>query len=362
LQDTARRLLPEEVRLHSCLRFRHALAETVDIRFSEEYQRAFYAGLQTCGSVWQCPICAAKISERRRGEVSQALDTCLREGGRAFLVTLTVSHGVGDDLRRVLSQVREARAKWRKGKMWDKWMRRLGFIGSIRSLENTHGANGFHPHTHELFLLSADPDEADVIEFERWASAKWRRCVEQVGGWANEHGFNLQRDMSDATYLDKDAEWNFSHEVTKSNLKNSHSKSGRSMNRLLHEAAEGDHEAGRLWAIYAKTFKGQRHIVWSDGLKKRYLPDVEQLSDEEAAQVAEDDATQLLASLEGSEFQKVVRLGLRGEVLDLAGQGDAFLLREYLAVLDVDVIPANKLVTSCQQVDSLQALYTGPPT
>ena len=35
---------------------------------------------------------------------------------------------------------------------------RQGFKGLIRSLEVTHGANGWHPHTHELWFLKGSAE------------------------------------------------------------------------------------------------------------------------------------------------------------------------------------------------------------
>lgn len=35
---------------------------------------AYYVGLQTCGSIWTCPVCAARISETRRKEVCHAME------------------------------------------------------------------------------------------------------------------------------------------------------------------------------------------------------------------------------------------------------------------------------------------------
>jgi len=46
----------------------------VDLRRSKLSDALYYAGLQTCGSPWACPLCSAKISERRREEVQQAID------------------------------------------------------------------------------------------------------------------------------------------------------------------------------------------------------------------------------------------------------------------------------------------------
>ena len=64
LQSMARAILPES-RTAKCLRIR---AHDCDVQVwkSREHGTASYGGLQTCGSVWTCPVCAAKIAERRR--------------------------------------------------------------------------------------------------------------------------------------------------------------------------------------------------------------------------------------------------------------------------------------------------------
>ena len=45
----------------------------VELNLLKEANRAFYKGLQTCGSVWTCPICANKIQEIRRQEIAHAM-------------------------------------------------------------------------------------------------------------------------------------------------------------------------------------------------------------------------------------------------------------------------------------------------
>lgn len=53
----------------------------------------------------------------------------------------------------------------RKGKLWDKFKQKISFEGLIRSLEVTHGKNGWHPHTHELWFISKDIEQEDFIEY-----------------------------------------------------------------------------------------------------------------------------------------------------------------------------------------------------
>src|SRR5712691_4776616 len=63
LQREAQALLPNE-RVAFCMR--RIQARTVDVLYSVQHQSAHYGGLMVCGSVWVCPLCAAKISEHRR--------------------------------------------------------------------------------------------------------------------------------------------------------------------------------------------------------------------------------------------------------------------------------------------------------
>ena len=59
---------------------------------------AGYSGLASCGSVWCCPQCAAKIATRRADERSKVMRAVDEAGGSAFLLTLTMRHDRGDRL------------------------------------------------------------------------------------------------------------------------------------------------------------------------------------------------------------------------------------------------------------------------
>ena len=69
LQSVARDILPTS-RTAKCLRIR-AYDKDVQVWKSKNHKTASYAGLQTCGSVWVCPVCGAKVVERRRVRFSK---------------------------------------------------------------------------------------------------------------------------------------------------------------------------------------------------------------------------------------------------------------------------------------------------
>ncbi len=105
-REVARWLVPHE-RVARCLRYPHPLAADVQVLHGQGPQggTARFGGLEICGSVWLCPVCAAKITERRRRELEGGVARWVERrapagrGGVVLLVTLTTA-GVG--VRRAL--------------------------------------------------------------------------------------------------------------------------------------------------------------------------------------------------------------------------------------------------------------------
>ena len=80
LQSVARAILPTS-RTAKCMRIRTGRTD-VQVWKSKAHHTASYGGLQTCGSVWTCPVCAAKIAERRRVELLDAMEMHKAQGAR----------------------------------------------------------------------------------------------------------------------------------------------------------------------------------------------------------------------------------------------------------------------------------------
>src|SRR5690606_39143584 len=71
---------------------------TVKVSGRGGHRSAGFGGLATCGSVWACPVCSAKIAVRRASEVEQALNWNVERGGTVVFATLTVRHRRGQSL------------------------------------------------------------------------------------------------------------------------------------------------------------------------------------------------------------------------------------------------------------------------
>src|SRR5204863_5978567 len=113
LQAEARAMLPNE-RVAQCLRQINPMAAGVEVLHSPEHQVAHYKSLIVCGSVWMCPLCAAKISERRRDELERAVSRHIAQNGAVYMATYTVSHSRHDDLSCLLRAFLQARKRMKQ--------------------------------------------------------------------------------------------------------------------------------------------------------------------------------------------------------------------------------------------------------
>ncbi len=263
LQRYAARLLPRE-RVSTCTRFIKRDRACVDV-FTDG-QRAWFKGLQVCGSVWICPVCAVRVSERRREELQQAIDQALGQGYGVQLLTLTFSHGVSDRLHETLPCFGAALRRLKSGKAWQGLKRRYGFLGAVRALEVTYGHNGWHPHSHELLFTGRPLTKLEQAMLRNAIYVLWRRAVTASGLPApnREHGVDVRGATDAAGYVGK---WGFASELVRPQAKRGKRK-GRSPWGLLVDYALGDERAGRLFREYAKAFKGRNQLFWSKGLRE----------------------------------------------------------------------------------------------
>lgn len=316
LQSAARRLLPDS-RTRNCLRLRQK-SQQIQVIQSKEHQKASYKGLQTCGSVWACPVCAAKISERRRAELKMAMDQHQASGGDTPLLTLTHPHHVGDDLNDLLSRQAKALSYFNGDRASRKVFEAMGCIGQIRALEVTQGrkrkvSNGWHPHPHVLLFVKRG---LDLAYYQQLLSERWIACCVRAGlkPPSLEHGLKLDDGSYAASYVSK---WGLESEMTKGHLKKA--KDGETPFDLLRAYANGsDKQAGALFIEFAKAFKGKRQLHWSRGLKTHFQ--IGEMTDEELAN-QQDDKAILLATITLDQWRYILKIEARTVVLELAEQG-----------------------------------------
>jgi len=94
----------------------------VDLKTSPDAQHAEYHGLQTCGSVWHCAICAPKIARERRDEMNCAIYLHLMG---AKLEARNVERTDGKPRRMIRGEGRQRRQLARRGGSLDDPVRAL---------------------------------------------------------------------------------------------------------------------------------------------------------------------------------------------------------------------------------------------
>lgn len=311
LQSVAREVLPGE-RVATCMRRLRDHAAGVTVMKGQK--RAYYAGLQVCGSIWICPICAAKISEGRRVELQQGIARWRSSGYAVLHRVLTIPHNQGDRLKNMLDAFSRARGYLLNRKGHKRIGAVVGLVGTIRALEVTLGSNGWHVHTHELLFVKQK--EIDIQKMEKDILTQWQTaCIDAGLGRPNDHGVIIQ----DGSYADKyAAKWGLESEVTKA-----HTKAGRVGNqgpwdilRAIKDKPTSDNVGA--YVEYAKCFKGRHQLHWSRGLKEM-LGVVEKSDVEIAAEVSKED--RMLGILSKWEWSIILSKEKRGEVLAAAERG-----------------------------------------
>jgi len=252
-----------------------------------------------CGSVWECPACGFRIRAKRAEEVKKAVEWHGRD--RAYLLTLTVRHGLGDDLKAIRSGVSTAWRQVQSGASWKRLGKRIGLRGTIRSLELTHGNNGFHPHLH--IVLLADKMDAAVLAAARVAiSTRWQSAVERSMGVEHAPNDRVGCDLRRC---------NASDYITKLGLELSSgiTKQGHEGQRTPLQVASDwvrDRRGADLavWLAFCRGMKGARMLTWSRGLKA--AAGLAQKSDEELVHADALDAYgEVLATIPGAIWDRV---------------------------------------------------------
>ena len=335
LQQVARKFLPK-TRTNNCLRLRQK-GKQVEVWKSNEFKTAAFVGLQTCGSVWVCPVCAGKVAPRRGGEIVAAMAAHKAAGGSVTLLTLTAPHQRKDNLVDLLAKLKKALNGFKNDRHVKAVFKTMGIDADIKALEVTHGRlsplnNGWHPHYHILQFGGTGAgyvpldwlqivDVEDVL-YQRWAAA----CVRAgLGEPSRAHGLKLDDGSKAAKYVSK---WGLEDEMTKGHTKKAlHGETPFDFLRS-YLADHNDKQAGALFREFAEAFKGKRQLVWSRGLKKRYA--IGELTDEELS-AQTDDQARLLGQITLEQWCDVLAVEGRGVVLQLAASGGWDAVAVYLA-------------------------------
>lgn len=293
IQDMAAKLLPKE-RVADCMKYpafnpvTKTRAEKITTYYSQLHGRAHMRGLAVCGSVWHCPVCSARITIKRRQELTQVLASIKKAGYSMFFVTLTLQHTRSDKLADTLKLLTDTWRKMTSHRRYQEFKNMLELVGSVRGLEHTWSEkNGHHPHIH-LILISKLPQ--DLIKSQKQAildvfKGLYNQVLEKAGKHTNEHTTQVITNGDFANYISK---WSLSAELTPGQGKTA--KEGHyNPWQLLTGILDGDTSLEGPFVEYALAYKGKRQLVRSTTdpeLHKLFWPEPEK-SDQELAEEPE---------------------------------------------------------------------------
>lgn len=282
-------LLPELGRVMLCHDAWARGAKSVGVKVKGD--SGWITSVMRCGSVWVCPVCARRVSEQRKEDVQGAIDNAIRSGMGVCLVTHTFPHGAGDVLKDILDKFSKAQRASKSGRAAKELHKKYGFVGEIRTLEVTHGVNGWHPHAHSIWITKNPLNQEQQGElradlYQLWVKAcrnpKWL-----LPDPSPEHGVDVRGARYAGEYV---AKWGFATEVAGSTSKRGKKESaGRTPWQLLADSTEGDPRSSWLFREFALAFFGKRQLFWSRGLRdKLKLPP--ELTEQQAMDLEEEKA------------------------------------------------------------------------
>ena len=336
LKERAGELLynPKELkqnRVCGCGKHRIDKELPVGVTYNEKTGLAGYDNLQYCGSVWVCPDCSYKISQERKTELAEAMKSCRSKGFQVLMLTLTVPHYAGDDLRQLLKKMSVAKhAFWTNRNSREYLSQNFPLVGHITATEvKFNDRNGFHPHYHILCFTENNfkQEDIDLIQnelYEFWAE----KCVKQgLGKPSKEHGLHIKIGSNEDMLADYVSKWGLASEMTQAHQKiGKKNKDSLTMWEVLElstmEASTND-KYGYIFKKYAQAFKGRAQLFWSKGLKDLLIKTLtKEEKQEKAINEAEEYAqflkdNPLVLSLNSKDWWSICYHKKRAEFLDL---------------------------------------------
>lgn len=245
------------------------------------------SGLSTCGSVWACPVCSARIATVRASDLADVMRHGFRRGCDAAMVTLTMRHHEGQSLKELWDAVTSAWHAVTSGKLWMADKAEYALRGWVRVVEVTRGENGWHVHVHALMIFDRPVPLSRLTVlanrmWRRWNAALQRRGLDSLPGvGADVKKASLRAGAKGGLheYFVK-----LSHEIAGGQAKLGRGK-GRTPFQILADAVGGG-EAGDLaaWWEWESVSRGRRQIAWSKGLREWAGLGAEQTDDEIAGE------------------------------------------------------------------------------
>ncbi len=253
----------------------------VSVVSGAESNKLYYSGLMKCGSVWRCPVCSFKITQRRQLEVFELANTWLElhekntnDLGRLSFITLTLRHNKHDHLDVLLDRLGDEFRKFQRTQVYKRLEQEHNIRGFIKTLEiKWSWENGWHPHLHLLYFHTSKESAVFHKEFLH-AWCKRKRINALLKAQCAKDVYTMK---GITEYITK---WDMSKEMTQGNSKineneNTHYSPFLILRKLTENKWGKDEKSqyektyfGGLFYHYSRVTKGKHLINISKSLKK----------------------------------------------------------------------------------------------
>jgi len=324
-------------RIENCHRLKRDRSIEVMMKKNPGSERAHYSTLQTCGSVWSCPVCSSIISEHRRDSLQTAFDLwrSFDSCNTIIMITFTTPHYLYQSLDEVLKlqddaiRIMQQQKQRGKYKVWRTIMDEMEMVGYFTGREMTFGSNGWHPHRHTVYFTLIATQE----QLKRWQnelSVAFLFAFQKVGGLLKDAQAFMQRAVRLDQINDDDGynriasyvttvegeTWTLAREATKGITKTA--KNGNITPFGMLQSIREGHELSRFYSAkfyeYVSTMKGKKQFFPSPGLRK--ILQMNWKTDEEIIQELK--GGNIYASLSDSIWNEINIFNIKGEIIELS--------------------------------------------
>lgn len=325
LRETARRF--SFGRVKSC---GFALGHGVALQTLADGSGAF-GGIETCSSVWSCPVCSARIGMGRREELVKLVEWAKKEGLHVSFLTLTQRHQFGEPLKDLWVRLSKAWSNMLQLASFRRFQAQFGWRGQVRAVEVTHGASGWHVHAHFL-ILTEQPLSGLVEVYHRrrlihesvrhFIGSRWESRISKYGGEVDASvGVDIREVSGGTEHIVAQYVGKGGSDIGLEMAMGAHKK-GRKTNRtpfqILADLTDSPTPADeKLWREWEDASHGKNHLKWSNGLKK--AAGVIEMTDEEVAEQGDDRQTH--GFITRADYHNLLQSGLIPLLLETIENG-----------------------------------------
>jgi len=263
--------IPHRTRFCFARRARKANRVVIKLNNNDINSEASIGNVQTCGSVWSCPVCASRIAVKKGYFVKNTIAWAKHNKLIPVMVSVTARHHAGMPLEDLKARFIATWRDFTNRRAWKAFKLNFGVEHWIANREVTHGENGWHYHMH--FLVFLDRKRLALMgseALEEKLTTNWLHCLKR-------HDLNGLPDYAlkvsahgdvGSSYLTKmgltvsETDDNLKYELTGSMNK----RGSRTVWDILRHAYYGDANSERLYVEYVIAMQGDNFITTSHGL------------------------------------------------------------------------------------------------